>query len=158
MHFILSIPYCPCLLLDGCWIWLLSMCFSSWCSLTKVFPQILQCAVLVWQLVKRHSWYGMGEQEDDNTWVYGLIGICICIVFVMGMGVFSAVYFGIPGRVYMFKYKEGNCIGLSWTLTIITSPCCRQPLLWFPPICRPCPGDSWHTRQDYGWFFCTVCL
>ena len=41
---------------------------------------------------------GLGEQEYDNTWVYGLSGICICIIFVMGMGVFSALYFGIPGR------------------------------------------------------------
>ena len=42
----------------------------------------------------------MGEQEDDNTWVYGLSGICTCIVFVMGMAVFSAVYHGIPGSQY----------------------------------------------------------
>ena len=45
----------------------------------------------------------MGEQEDDNTWVYGLSGICICILFVMGMVVFSAVYLGVPGRVYFLS-------------------------------------------------------
>ena len=62
---------------------------------------MFQYSVIVcqYQLVKRQSWNGgLGEQEDDNTWVYGLSGICICIIFVMGMGVFSALYFGIPGR------------------------------------------------------------
>ena len=41
----------------------------------------------------------MGGEEDDNSWVYGVSAICACIVFVVGMGVFSAVYFGIPGIV-----------------------------------------------------------
>ena len=57
----------------------------------------------------------MGEQEDDTTWVYGLSGICICIVFVMGMGVFSAVFYGIPGIQYIQFFTKNMIFSMQQT-------------------------------------------
>ena len=47
----------------------------------------------------------MDKTEEDNSWVYGLSVICICIVLVLAMGVFSAVYFGIPGNKDIYNLK-----------------------------------------------------
>ena len=46
----------------------------------------------------------MGEQDDGNGWIYGLTGIGICIVFVMGMGVFSVVYYGRGSHQGRYEY------------------------------------------------------
>jgi hypothetical protein len=70
------------------------------CKSIPTFVTMLSASVIVGGEAQ-HINIRMGEQEDDNTWVYGLSGICICILFVMGMAVFSALYFGVPGRVYL---------------------------------------------------------
>ena len=46
----------------------------------------------------------MEGQDDGNGWVFGLSFICLGIVCVMGMGVFSMVYHSrLRGR---FKFKD----------------------------------------------------
>ena len=44
---------------------------------------------------RKLGYLAMGtESEDDNTWVWGLSGICFTILCIMGMGVFSVAYYG----------------------------------------------------------------